>query len=65
MMAIFKNRDNMRNKNRNNVDPFNKAMPNLRVKPDIDTGVGENNAKLNTTFEKKSNPLQMISNFEI
>ena len=32
MMAIFKNPDNMRNKNRNNVAPFNKTMPNLRIK---------------------------------
>ena len=39
----------MRNKIRNNVDPFNKTMPNLRVKQDIATGIGENNAKLNAT----------------
>ena len=57
--------DNMRNKKKNNVDPFNRTMPNLRNKEDITIGVGENTVSNNTTINRKSHPLQVISNFEI
>ena len=57
--------DNMRNKKRNNNDPFNKTMPNLRIKQDITTGAVENVVKQNASIDRKSNPLQVISNFEI
>ena len=56
--------DNPRKKARNNVDNFNNTMPNLKPKNDIAPRVGVNTNIVNTT-ERKSFPIQAISNFEI
>ena len=56
--------DNPRQRARNKVDYFNNTMPNLKTKNDIAKGI-EINTNAATTIERKSYPIQQISNFEI
>ena len=48
----------------NNVERFNKTMPNLSVNNDSNAGLEKNQNSL-TTVERESYPTQVISTFEI